>query len=86
MLVFRFNVNENKDKIKKKLRWNLENNKIILTYSCLEYDRTIDSEEIFNNKLLKLRGLLEEEEEDEHFFRPMTKNPTIIREFILHRP
>lgn len=82
MLVFRFNVNENKHKIKKKLRWNLENNKIILTYSCAEYDRTIDSEEILKNKILKLRGLLE----DEHFFQPMTKNPTVIHEFILHRP
>ena len=83
MLVFRFDVNGNKHNIKKKLRWNLDNNKIILTYSCVEYDRTIESEEILKNKILKLRGLLEE---DEDFFRPMTKNPTVFHEFILHRP
>lgn len=83
MFAFQFNIKENKDPSKKSLRWNLKNNKIILTYSSYEYDRTINSEEILQNKLLKLRGLLEE---DEHFFRPMTKNPTVIHEFILHRP
>ena len=60
MFAFQFNVKENKHKFKKKLRWNLENNKIILTYSCNEYDRSIDSEEILKNQLLKLRGLLDE--------------------------
>jgi len=83
MFAFQFNIKENKDPSKKSLRWNLKNNKIILTYSSYEYDRTINSEKILENKLLKLRGLLEE---DEHFFQPMIKNPTFIHEFILHRP
>ena len=83
MFAFQFNIKENKDPSKKSLRWNLKNNKIILTYSSYEYDRTINSEKILENKLLKLRGLLEE---DEHFFQPMIKNPTVIHEFILHRP
>ena len=65
MFAFQFNIKENKDPSKKSLHWNLKNNKIILTYSSYEYDRTINSEEILQNKLLKLRGLLEE---DEHFF------------------
>lgn len=47
---------------KKKLIWNLWNNSIQLTWSNDEYDRSIDSNQIFKNKILKMHNLLSDEE------------------------
>tara|TARA_B100000035_G_scaffold53812_1_gene42228 strand:- start:3917 stop:4165 length:249 start_codon:yes stop_codon:yes gene_type:complete len=70
-----------KNKIKKNISWNLYNNTISLTYSATEYDRSNKDDTLIIDKESELLEIIY----DQHFNKPLSRNPTHIHNYIVYK-
>lgn len=73
--------NIKKNKIKKNISWNLYNNTISLTYSATEYDRSNKDNTLVIDKESELLEIIY----DQHFNKPLSRNPTHIHNYIVYK-